>query len=171
MSQYMGLLDREKKFEEFENKAKTVTGVSKEYTSNKRTIKRKKFADDTSPSIDATVQMSARDKFKIFTFFSAVDNLCTCLKKRKEKYAEVMDIFECIFTLSETHADRLVAEYPDDLNASISNELTPLRAFFSRKPHCTSRSFKSNTNTWTKVNLSKCVHSFAHFFDNSRDKL
>ena len=42
-----------------------------------------------------------------------------------------MDIFECIITLSEPHADRLVAEYPDDLKANISNELTQLRVFFT----------------------------------------
>ena len=79
------LEEQRKKLEEFENKAKTVTGVSKEYTSNKRTIKRNKFADDTSPSIDATIQMSARDKFKIFTFFLSSRQLVHLFKEKERK--------------------------------------------------------------------------------------
>ena len=54
-------------------------------------------------------------------------------RKITAKYVEVMYILELIFTLSETHAYHMVTEYPDDLNASINNELTQLRVFFPPK--------------------------------------
>ena len=54
------LEDKRNTFEEFEENAKNKDGVSKQYVSNKRIIKRTKFTDDTSTYTDVTELMSAR---------------------------------------------------------------------------------------------------------------
>ena len=68
-------------------------------SATKETLKEKNIAD-------ATELMSARDKFKTLTFIAAVDNLGACLQKRADAYSSVLEIFECLLALSETHADR-----------------------------------------------------------------
>ena len=37
--------------------------------------------------------VSARDKFKTFTFIAAVDNFGQCLQKRADAYSRVVQIF------------------------------------------------------------------------------
>ena len=65
--------------------------------------------DGSSTSIDADDMMSPRDKFKKNTFLVAIGNLSAWLKRRKEAYTGILDIFECLYMLDEEKTSQRVS--------------------------------------------------------------
>ena len=57
-----------------------------------------------------------------------MDNLSTCLQKRIDAYPHVLELFACL--LFWMIVDRLVAEYPNDWNSHLRNEILQIKLFF-----------------------------------------
>ena len=45
-------------------------------------------------------------------------------------YTHLLELIACLFTFWGTDMDRLVAEYPNDLNSDLRNEILQLKSFF-----------------------------------------
>ena len=116
-------------FDSFEKSAKQINSVTQNFKQNKRSIKRKNnMMIAAHLSMLKTWWAQGINLRKIHSLLPLIIyNLSACLKRRTEAYRGILNIFECLHTLDEEKAYRLIKEYPVDFDNTI--ELTHLKIF------------------------------------------
>jgi hypothetical protein len=128
------LLDTWDTFDNTEEKAKSYVATN-EYKDVNTRMKRRKQFHDKSMTPDANLELSARDNFRIHTFYSIVDCLTVELHRRLSAYSGLHTLLDFLtefqsLTLDDLrkYATHLVESYPDDLEASFVDEFVQFKA-------------------------------------------
>ncbi|XP_050065317.1 zinc finger MYM-type protein 1-like [Aphis gossypii] len=122
-------------FDLFEEKAKIkVSGLS-DYSELESRKRKYKVSVYDGSAIDAVDQMSARDKFKIQTFYVIIDKLIVEMEKRKKAYLRLDERFNFLTNDNlkdeeiKIKANNLVEAYKTDLESAFVNEFLIFKSF------------------------------------------
>ena len=128
------LLDTRDTFDDIEEKAKSYVATNEYKDANTRKKRRKQFHDE-SATPDGNLELSARDNFRIHTFYSIVDCLTVELRRRLSAYSGLHKLFGFLTEFQSLTLDdlrkcttHLVESYPDDLEASLVDEFIQFKA-------------------------------------------
>jgi hypothetical protein len=97
---------------------------------------RKKQPNDGSAE---EVEFSARDHFRLTTYYPIIDTLQTQLQRRAEVYRNVENKFAFLSDLNLSadqylqYSQRLMAEYPEDLDMNLCGELKQFHCYVRAK--------------------------------------
>jgi len=127
-------MDTRDTFDDIEENGKSYVATNEYKDANTRKKRRKQFHDE-STTPDASVELSARDNFRIHTFYSIVDCLTVELRRRLSGYSGLHKLLGILtefqsLTLDDLRkcATHLVESYPDDLEASFVDEFVQFKA-------------------------------------------
>lgn len=124
------------RFEEFENKSKEILPDG-DYRGNSNRRRTRRVQVNDGPAEDAV--LSARDKFRISTFYFIVDILQVEMKTRGDVYQNLAEKFSFLLNMNLTNDEvhskvkSLVASYPEDLNSNLSDELQQFHQYVRLK--------------------------------------
>lgn len=120
------LRDIRSDFDKFENMAKKIA-PDVDYRQNVQRRRRRRRQVNDGETDD--VILNGRDKFRVSTYFVIIDKLQTEMKIRGEIYKSEAEKFSFMLKMDlshdelESHIERLVALYPEDLNSNFFSEL------------------------------------------------
>lgn len=123
-------------FERFEGIAKGILPTTDYKRSLSRKQIRKKQPNDGSAE---EVEFNARDHFRFTTYYPIIDTLQTQLQRRAEVYRNVGNKFSFLSDLNlsadqySQYSQKLVAEYPEDLDMNLCGELKQFHCYVRAK--------------------------------------
>ncbi|CAM2114491.1 unnamed protein product [Caretta caretta] len=119
-------------FDMYEGTAKEKSETEDYEFDARRKRKRKLQSDETR---EVEVEMCDRDKFKVDTFLTILDLVCSTLKRRSNAYQETYGRFHFLSNITNTstteitvHAKKLQLCYQGDLEESFVNECPHFRS-------------------------------------------
>ncbi|XP_041366776.1 zinc finger MYM-type protein 1-like [Gigantopelta aegis] len=118
-------------FEDTEQKAKELTNSAEYRQDTQRVRKRnRKYDHEFGLSSEEEKTETAANKFRVGTFLVIIDSLISALKKRLKAYEEISNKFGFLRNLGSMSEEQrsklamaLINKYPNDLEASLANEL------------------------------------------------
>ncbi|XP_074106438.1 LOW QUALITY PROTEIN: zinc finger MYM-type protein 1-like, partial [Cotesia typhae] len=119
---------RERQFSEYEEKAKTLSGVQDYYRYDTRRKKTRKIQPDES-RVNERIPSSGQENFRTNVYYPILDTLSVQLAGRKSAFEKLYEKFKFFDNLSEIDttelknlANKLVDKYPNDLEETLGNE-------------------------------------------------
>ncbi|XP_055841893.1 uncharacterized protein LOC129909003 [Episyrphus balteatus] len=104
------------------------------YMITRKRIRKKMANDGNTPDVD----LSSNDKFRINAFYVIIYKLRIQMDSRGQIYKEISTRFDFLCTSNEkvnvlACAQRLVSNYPEDLNSELSDELIQFHRYVMHK--------------------------------------
>jgi hypothetical protein len=125
-------------FDKFESEAKNLTQVE-DYRRTRKIARNRRRDEDVGSGRsvpDALDNQSPRDRFRVEVFFAVMDSLLSALEKRRKAYTVLNTRFSFLRHLHDLtpaqireSADRLLKEYPLDLDDGFKDELPQFLEF------------------------------------------
>uniref|UniRef100_G3TY18 TTF-type domain-containing protein n=1 Tax=Loxodonta africana TaxID=9785 RepID=G3TY18_LOXAF len=123
-------------FEKFEKTTKQILPHSNyQAVDHRRSVRKKRVDGGGAPE----VSLSARDEFRVTTYYAIVDILESCMKRRAEVYAVLADRFSFLNNVDIPDEEcmkasqKLVQAYPDDLNTNLYGEVRQFHSYMRTK--------------------------------------
>ena len=142
-------------FDEIEQKSKEMLPDVDFKTPRKKRIPRVR----DGPAPEALNALSARDSFKITSFYIIIDALSSNLERRATAYKEVAESFSFILTSDasinevKNNVEKLMTQYPNDVDPILADELMHFHAYLQQAHPDKNHNFQDMYNVVIKDNI------------------